>query len=109
MDMLTKQEELFLLAVFRINKDAYLVNIREHLFAHTGKEWAYGSIYITLDKLCKKGLLATQLGSPSSSKGGKAIKYYRMTEKGFQALAENKRLHDMMWKGFPSKVFFPKG
>jgi hypothetical protein len=37
LDILTKQEELFLLAMFREGKDAYLVNIREHLREHTGK------------------------------------------------------------------------
>lgn len=50
---LTKQEELFLLTIIRLEKPAYLVNIRDHLLEHTGKEWAFGSIYITLNKLFK--------------------------------------------------------
>jgi len=44
MEFLTKQEELFLLAVFGIAQNAYLVNIREHLKKHTGKEWAFASL-----------------------------------------------------------------
>lgn len=108
MNMLSKQEELFLLAIFRIPKDAYLVNIRQHLLEHTGKEWAFGSIYITLDKMLRKGMLETRQGSPSASKGGKAIKYYDLTKKGIQALEENKRLHDKMWKEFSNIFLFPK-
>ncbi len=100
MHLLTKQEELLLLAIFRIRKDAYLVNIREHLKKHIGKEWAFGSIYITLEKLCRKGYVKNRIGAPTASQGGKAIKYYDLTESGIRILKENKHLHDKMWKEF---------
>lgn len=100
MELLTKQEELFLLAILGIGKDAYLVNIREHLKTHTGKDWAFGSIYITLEKLRKKGLIKAHVGKPSSRQGGKAIKYYVLTKEGIQTLRDNKRLHDKMWMEF---------
>jgi len=108
LELLTKQEELFLLAVFRIGKDAYLVNIREHLMEHTGKDWAFGSIYISLEKLRRRGLIAARIGKPSSSQGGKAIKYYELTPSGIQSLRENKRLLDKMWKEFSDFLFDPK-
>lgn len=100
MELLTKQEELFLLAVIAIGRDAYLVNIREHLKTQTGKDWAFGSIYITLEKLRKKGFLRASVGKPSSRQGGKAIKYYELTKEGIKALQDNKNLHDRMWKEF---------
>lgn len=100
MELLTKQEELFLLAILGIGKDAYLVNIREHLKEHAGKDWAFGSIYITLEKLRKKGFIKARVGKPSSRQGGKAIKYYDLTKAGIQALRDNKRLHDKMWMEF---------
>jgi len=100
MDLLTKQDELFLLAIFRIGQDAYLVNIREHLKVHTEKVWAFGSIYITLEKMVKKGLIKTRAGAPSSAQGGKARKYYDLTQAGIIALQNNKRIHDKMWKEF---------
>jgi DNA-binding PadR family transcriptional regulator len=100
MELLTKQEELFLLAVFGIGQGAYLVNIREHLKKHTGRDWAFGSIYITLEKLRQRGLIKARVGKPSSRQGGKAIKYYDLTREGVQALEDNKRLNDKMWKVF---------
>jgi len=100
MQLLTKQEELLLLAVFRIQEGAYLVNIREHLKEHTGKEWAFGSIYITLEKLRRKGFVKSRIGTPTPSQGGKAIKYYDLTESGIQTLKENRELHEKMWKEF---------
>jgi DNA-binding PadR family transcriptional regulator len=100
MHLLTKQEELLLLTIFRIQRDAYLVNIREHLKKHIGKEWAFGSIYITLEKLCRKGFVKNRIGIPTATQGGKAIKYYDLTESGIRILKDNKHLHDKMWKEF---------
>ena len=109
MDLLTKQEELFLLAVFCIGKGAYLVNIREHLRKNTNRDWAFGSIYITLEKLRRKGLVVTRIGKPTSTQGGKAVKYYELTQKGIQTLRDNKRLLDKMWKEFSDFSFDIKG
>jgi PadR family transcriptional regulator PadR len=100
MQLLTKHEELLLLAIFRIQKDAYLVNIREHLKEHTGKDWAFGSIYIALEKLCRRGFVQNRIGAPTATQGGKAIKYYDLTESGIRILKENMKLHDKMWKEF---------
>lgn len=100
MNLLTKQEELFLLTIHRLSEPAYLVNIREHLITYAGKDWAFGSLYITLDKLRKKGFVDIYTGKPSATRGGKAIKYYRLTEEGMAALRETKELQDVMWQGF---------
>ena len=104
MDLLTKQEELFLLTIHRLAEPAYLVNIREHLLKFAGKDWAFGSLYITLDKLRKKGFVETYTGKPSSIRGGKAIKYYKLTGEGRAALAEAKKVQDVMWQGFTASM-----
>jgi DNA-binding PadR family transcriptional regulator len=104
MDLLTKQEELFLLSIYRLTQPAYLVNIRDHLLQYTGKDWAFGSLYITLDKLCRKGYVETYVGEPKGLRGGKAIKYYQLTRGGLAALAKAKELQDIMWQGFSAKL-----
>lgn len=100
MKFLTKQEELFLLTIFRLNDPAYLVNIREHLLDNTGKDWAFGSLYVTLDKLEKKNYVSTYSGTASKTRGGKAVKYYKITDEGMAALSQTKKLQDRMWKEF---------
>ncbi len=42
--------------------------------------------------------------SPSARRGGKAVKYYRLTEEGYKALAEIKKIHDIMWQAFSVPV-----
>ena len=50
------------------------------------------------------GCLEAFIGEPSAKRGGKAVKYYRLTEEGFKALAEIKKIQDIMWQAFSVPV-----
>jgi PadR family transcriptional regulator PadR len=104
MAFLTKLEELFMLAVFYQDEPASLVDIREYLLDKTGKDWAIASLYIALDKLKKKGFVKSFKGKPKQVRGGKAQRYYLMTEKGIQALKESWKMQGPMWKDFISSL-----
>ncbi len=108
MDLFSKQEELLMLTIFRLKEDAYLVTIRDHLLKHAKKDWAFGSLYVALDRLKKNGNVETYLGEPTSARGGKAIKYYRLTKEGIDALTETKKMHDVMWQEFSTSIFGTK-
>jgi DNA-binding PadR family transcriptional regulator len=101
---LTKLEELFLLAVFHHDRPVSLVDIREYLLDKTGKDWAIASIYIALDKLKKNGFVQSFKGEPKAFRGGKALRYYRMTERGVQALKDTWKMQEGMWKDFVSSL-----
>jgi len=100
MKVITRQEEQILLAVYHLEAGAYLVPIRDQVRKYTGKDYSVGTIYAPLSRLCTGGYLDSYLGEPTSVRGGKAIKYYRLTEKGLNALAEMKKAQDAMWEGF---------
>ena len=104
MAFLTKLEELFMLAVFHHDGPAGLVDIREYLLEKTGKDWAIASLYIALDKLKKKGFVKSFKGEPKHVKGGKALMYYLVTERGIQALEKTWRMQEAMWKDFVSSL-----
>jgi PadR family transcriptional regulator PadR len=99
MKFLTRQEELVLLAIFQLRGNSYLVRIREHLIENTGKDWSISSVYVPLDRLTKMEFLKTTIGEPTSRRGGKAIKYYEITDDGRKALSEQKTINETMWKG----------
>ena len=99
MKYLTRKEELVLLTIFRLEEEAYLVNIREFLNTHTEKKWTVGNVYVPLDRMSKLGYLDSYIGAPTTKRGGKAIKYYRLTNQGLSALSEIKRVHESMWDG----------
>lgn len=104
MAILTKLEELFMLAVFHHEGPASLVDIREYLLERTGKDWAIASLYIALDKLKKKGFVKSFKGEPKNVSGGKALRFYLMTERGIQALKETWNIQEGLWKDFISSL-----
>jgi PadR family transcriptional regulator, regulatory protein PadR len=97
MRLMTRSEEMVLLAVWKLKDTAYGVAIRDHLIAVTGKDWSFGSIFDPLDRLEKKGLLRSALTEPVKSRGGKCKRVYRITNIGRQALAELYRIQKTMW------------
>ena len=97
---LTRQEEQIMLVIHHLGNKAYLVNIRTSLKELTGKYVDVGTIYVPLRRLHRRGYLKETLGEPTAMRGGKAIKYYSITAKGYEALTEAKRIQDRLWEGF---------
>ena len=104
MKYLTRQEELVLLSVFHLEENAYLVTIQNHLNTLTDKKWSISSVYVPLSRLEKNGYLKSTIGEATERRGGKAIKYYRISKDGAKALADLKDVYDKMWKGIGELV-----
>lgn len=99
MKTLTRPEEQILLTIYHLQDKAYLVNIRDRLKEMTGKYLDVGTIYVPLKRLDHYGYLEAHLGKPSAVRGGKAIKFYKLTDRGYKALAEMKKIQDRLWEG----------
>ncbi|MFC1725035.1 PadR family transcriptional regulator [candidate division KSB1 bacterium] len=99
MRILARAEELVLLAVYRLNKDAYSVPIRAHLSQITGNDWSFGAIYVPLDRLEKKGYLMSILTDPTAERGGRSKRVYKLTNEGSKALLEIKKVEKAIWEG----------
>src|SRR5436190_13698846 len=59
-------EQVVLLAVMHVTNCAYGVAIQEVLSRRTRRRTSLGAIYMTLDRLEKKGLLASTMSEPTS-------------------------------------------
>jgi PadR family transcriptional regulator, regulatory protein PadR len=84
-------EQLVLLAVLRLEGDAYAVPIRDLIQRQTGIALARGSIYITLDRLEQKGLVDSHMSDPTPEPGGKARRVFRIRPSGVAALRAAQR------------------
>ena len=104
MDYPTRKEEMVLLAVFRLGEQASLVSIRDYLCQRTGERWTVGTTYVTLDSLERRNLLESCIGKPEARRGGKAVKFYRLSIHGRLALRELKKVHDILWAGVSGLV-----
>lgn len=103
MKILSKPEELILLAVFSLKDNAYGVTIRKHIIAKTRVDWTIGAIYVPLSRLARDGYLETTIGEPTPERGGKRKKFYSLTHRGMKALAYTKRINDSIWSRVSAK------
>ena len=104
MKLLTRQEELILITVYRLGSQSSLIKIRENLLDSTGKEWSISSIYVPLDRLERAGYLTASIGEPEARRGGRAVKLYKLTKEGLEALEQVKSIHDTLWDGIDTLI-----
>jgi DNA-binding PadR family transcriptional regulator len=97
MKILSKPEELVLLAVYSLADKAYGVTIRNRIIEETGVDWSIGAIYVPLNRLAIEGYLKTAVGEPTPQRGGRKKKYFSLTPLGMKALAFTKRINESMW------------
>ncbi|GAB5519067.1 MAG: hypothetical protein RhofKO_13180 [Rhodothermales bacterium] len=99
MKLLTRSEEYVLLAVWKLQGQAYSLPIRKQLSQITDYEWSLGSIYTPLERLSKNGLLNSSLTEPTPERGGRHKRVYHLTAKGKQALLRIRTVEEAMWAG----------
>jgi DNA-binding PadR family transcriptional regulator len=99
MKLLTRAEELVLVAVWKLQEKAYCVPIRDYLKKATRKNWSFGSVYDALDRLEKKGYLKSRLSEPVQARGGRSRRIYQHTPDGLKAMVEIKKVQDRVWEG----------
>ena len=98
---LGEMELMVLLAVVRLGDDAYGVPISKELRTLAGREVALGSIYAALDRLARKGFVASSLGDPTPERGGRAKRFFRATPTGVRALRTTRNALMNLWSGIP--------
>ncbi len=81
-------EELVLLAVGALYKEAYGVAIKEILSEKTGKNPSIGALHSALYRLEDKGCLKSWEGGATSERGGRRKKFYTLTAAGKKILKE---------------------
>lgn len=92
-------EQMILLAVLQCGDDAYGVKVQDELARRTKRRAAGGAIYMTLDRLEQKGLLASRLTEPIAERGGRARRCYKTTRPAMAALKHSRRALINLWDG----------
>ncbi len=108
MILLSRAEEILLIAIWKLSDDAYGVTIRERIFKDIGHYWSFGVIYKTLKKMTGKGFVRKEQSEPLSERGGRSKYFYRLAPQGVKALNEIKEIHANVWDGVSSLVYKEK-
>ena len=105
MKLLSRIEEIILLAILRLEGNAYGVPIREQVSKVTKKNWTFGAIYVPLDKLTQKEYISKYMSEPSANRGGRSKCLYKLTPEGKEALREIRKVNEALWENLPGVVF----
>jgi PadR family transcriptional regulator, regulatory protein PadR len=91
-------EHLVLAAALRL-KDGYGAELIRELEERTGRRVPGGALYITLDRLERKGYLRSRMGDPDPKRGGRPKRFVGVTPAGVRALAEHREALLRIWEG----------
>lgn len=101
MKFLSRSEEFILLAILNLQDSAYVVSIREELKKMTGETWAMGALFVTLDRMSRKGYVYSRLSEPTPERGGRRKRLYQLLPSAVDALDKVRNLHNFVWKNIP--------
>jgi len=101
MEILSRIEEILLLAIWKLGDNAFGISIREQIERDTGMRWLSGAIYAPLSRLKKNGYVYSVPAGESTAKGGRPRIYYRLTSLGEERLATIQVVNQAIWSGVP--------
>jgi len=102
---LTLYESIHLIAILRLEDEAYGVTIKDEISEMTNREISYGTLYSYLDQLFKKNLVKKHIGDPTNERGGRRKIYYKLTASGVTALNTAYALQKSIWEKAPKFAF----
>ena len=94
-------EELVLLTVAALMKEAYSVAICDDLTEHTRRRVKLGVVHAVLNRLEKKGLVKSCLGEPTKARGGKRKRFYTVSAAGKAALTHARGMREQLYDRIP--------
>jgi PadR family transcriptional regulator PadR len=90
-------EELILLMVALLNKEAYGVSIADELKKQAGRELSISAIHAVLHRLEEKGFVKSRMGGASQERGGRRKRLFSITTYGRHALEDLRDTRNVIW------------
>jgi DNA-binding PadR family transcriptional regulator len=97
-DYLGEFEQLVLLALATVGEDVPGRDVYEEIVRSTGREVAVTAVYVTLNRLQKKGFVDAAMGEATPERGGRAKKLFRLLPAGAGALKQARAHFDILWE-----------
>ena len=95
-------EELVLLTVASLQREAYGVQIKSTLEREMKTKLSVGSVQSALKRMEEKGFLTSEFGEASMRRGGKRKRIYSTTTYAHRVLREMKEIRAGLWKTIDS-------
>lgn len=92
-------EQVVLLTLLRLGNGAWGAAIRRDVQDRLGRELPVSVVYVTLQRLEKKGMVRSYIGEPSNERGGRRRRHYLIDTPGEQALGRSYRAFRTLTEG----------
>ena len=90
-------EELVLLVVALLNKEAYGVSIVTELKRQASREISVSAVHAVLHRLEEKGFVKSKMGGASEERGGRRKRLFSITAYGRNAIEESQDTRNTIW------------
>jgi PadR family transcriptional regulator, regulatory protein PadR len=97
--LLGEVEQLVLLAILRLGDEAYAVPIRDLVKREADVDLSRGTVYVTLERLERKGYVTSWFSDPTAVRGGKARRHFELKPAGVAAVRASKGAVDRLAAG----------
>ncbi len=98
-------EELVLLAVAAMQKEAYSLAITVEINKITKRNITFGVVHSALDRLEKKGFVQSEMGGATKERGGRRKRIFTVSTAGKKALLKAREQRNQLWDMIPDFVF----
>ena len=98
-DTLGEFEALVLLAALRLGADAYGLSIAEEISRTAGRDAGRASVYVTLRRMERNGLIRTEREPAHEAPNGKPRRFVHVEPEGLRLVGQSRRALQRMWDG----------
>jgi len=88
-DTLGEFEQIVLIALLRLDNEAYGMSVRREIQERTGRSVSIGAVYATLERLEAKSYVSSFVGDATAERGGRAKRFFRIESDGKRALKDS--------------------
>jgi PadR family transcriptional regulator PadR len=101
-------EEIVLLTIGILNKEAYGVSIKNEIETRLKRDVSMGAMHSSLIRLEDKGYIKSSNGEATEERAGRPRRYFEITALGKKAIVYSKSTRDQLWNAIPKVVLYDK-
>lgn len=94
-------EEIVILTVGILYKEAYGVSIKKEIESRLSRNVSMGALHTALARLEDKGYLTSLNGEATEERAGRTRRYFQITALGKKAMEYTKGTRDELWRAIP--------
>lgn len=98
-------EELVLLTVGSLYKEAYGVAIMDEIEAQTERRVNVSAVHASLKRLEAKGYVTSHMGGATNERGGRRKRFFELTMNGKKVLDESMALRTQLYSKIPNIAY----